>query len=228
MQFTKNILKSLLVLGALNAQSVSASGYGGYAGAGSAPRGYAPQRSYDDSSLGKYSGSYLPKANPQPQSYDDSGVADGQGTSYGYDALSVAVQNGNVANVQQLLAAGQFDVNAPASDGTTPLGWAVFKNNLPMVQVLVSAGADVNVKSAGHSPLYWSYEWADRYTDSDAAEDGDPYDQEALAVANSIGDFLTTNGAMDDYVPLVAPTLSSTDPMLDGSMSPLGGGGTTY
>jgi ankyrin repeat protein len=46
------------------------------------------------------------------------------------------------------------DVNAAESDGTTPLHWAVYKNDVPLVQALIKAGADVNVMNDfGSSPL---------------------------------------------------------------------------
>ena len=181
MSLTKNILKSLLIFGALSAESLSASGV----------------------SL------------PSPPNTTTSG-SNGQGA--GYDALSLAVQNGNVANVQQLLAGGQFKVNAPANDNTTPLGWAIYNNNLPMVEALVAAGADVNALTKGHTPLYWANALTDRYTDALADIDStSPYDQKALLIdtnafqaENSIGDFLTAKGAIDDSL---QPTASAPAPV---------------
>jgi uncharacterized protein len=46
------------------------------------------------------------------------------------------------------------DINAPASDGTTALHWAVYHENVELVERLIAAGADVNAANEfGSRPL---------------------------------------------------------------------------
>jgi ankyrin repeat protein len=46
------------------------------------------------------------------------------------------------------------DVNARSPDGTTPLHWAVYNGNLPLVERLIAAGADVSAANEfGSTPL---------------------------------------------------------------------------
>ncbi|HVY64386.1 MAG TPA: ankyrin repeat domain-containing protein [Gammaproteobacteria bacterium] len=50
--------------------------------------------------------------------------------------------------------ADKVDVNAKAADGTTALHWAVYRDNVPLVQRLIKAGADVNAKNEfGSTPM---------------------------------------------------------------------------
>ena len=58
------------------------------------------------------------------------------------DSLISAVKSGNGAAVRTLLQNGA-DVNAPSVDGTTPLHWAVHRNDVELVDVLIRAGANV-------------------------------------------------------------------------------------
>ena len=58
------------------------------------------------------------------------------------DLLIDAVKSGNEAAVRTLLQ-NAADVNAPSADGTTPLHWAVHRNDLDLVDVLIHAGANV-------------------------------------------------------------------------------------
>src|SRR5262245_26111545 len=62
--------------------------------------------------------------------------------------LTEAVKRGDTTAVRALLAqkAAKTDVNAPDPDGSTPLHWAVQRDNLALVDLLLSAGA--NVKAA--------------------------------------------------------------------------------
>src|ERR1700677_4328116 len=57
--------------------------------------------------------------------------------------LADAVKNGDAAAVKSLLAK-KADVNAAAADSSTPLDWAVDRNNLEIADLLLGAGANVN------------------------------------------------------------------------------------
>ncbi len=57
-------------------------------------------------------------------------------------SLVDAVRTGNVAGVRALLRQN-VDVNTPAPDGTTPLHWAVQRDDQPMVELLLRSGANV-------------------------------------------------------------------------------------
>lgn len=38
------------------------------------------------------------------------------------------------------------DINLRSSDGRTPLHWAAFRNNIPMLQFLIDNGADITLE----------------------------------------------------------------------------------
>ena len=64
-----------------------------------------------------------------------------------------AVKSGDRAAAMTLIAQ-RADVNAPESDGTTPLHWAVHHGDLELTQRLIRAGAKVNVKNDyGSTPM---------------------------------------------------------------------------
>jgi len=68
--------------------------------------------------------------------------------------LVEAVKTGDLATAHALVAKGT-DVNAPESDGTTALHWAVQRNDIDLVSRLLKAGARVNVKNAfGSTPMF--------------------------------------------------------------------------
>ena len=56
--------------------------------------------------------------------------------------LVTAVKAGNAAEVRALLDA-KVDPNAPERDGTTPLHWAVYRDDLTVADLLIRAGARV-------------------------------------------------------------------------------------
>jgi len=67
--------------------------------------------------------------------------------------ISTAAKAGDRAAVRRLIA-GSADVNAPASDGSTALLWAVYNSDIDMVRSLVAAGAKVDVPNRyGVTPL---------------------------------------------------------------------------
>jgi uncharacterized protein len=71
--------------------------------------------------------------------------------------LSDAIQSGDRAQVQHLLKArtARTDVNQPDADGTTPLEWAVYADDLATTQMLLRAGANTNTANRyGVTPLY--------------------------------------------------------------------------
>src|SRR6478736_3716545 len=62
-------------------------------------------------------------------------------------SLPQAVQEANIYLVRKHIAA-KTDLNKPDPSGMTPLQIAAASGNLPIVQVLADAGADVNRKNA--------------------------------------------------------------------------------
>ncbi len=62
--------------------------------------------------------------------------------------LVLAARNKDAATVRAMLAASpRPDVNEKSADGTTALHWAVYNNDVDLVERLVAAGADVNAKN---------------------------------------------------------------------------------
>lgn len=58
-------------------------------------------------------------------------------------ALAVAIQEGDLRKIDDLLAAG-VNVNAQGKDDITPLGWALMIRNKPAFRRLLERGADPN------------------------------------------------------------------------------------
>ena len=77
-------------------------------------------------------------------------------TSWAADAaLAIALKNGDRAGALALLEQ-KTDVNAAEADGTSPLHWAVYQNDVELVDRLIAAGANVNaMNSYGSSPMSW-------------------------------------------------------------------------
>jgi ankyrin repeat protein len=64
----------------------------------------------------------------------------------GATPLVDAVKSGDKAAALALIER-RADVNAPETDGTTALHWAVHQNDLDLAERLLRAGAKVNVKN---------------------------------------------------------------------------------
>jgi len=76
-------------------------------------------------------------------------------------ALGAAARADDLAKVRDLIEHGQ-DVNAPATDGTTPLLWAAYQSNLDKVKALLAADADPNVANEfGVTPLMQASRYGD-------------------------------------------------------------------
>jgi ankyrin repeat protein len=57
-------------------------------------------------------------------------------------------------NIVSLLLKYGADINKRSSDQRTPLIWASFRDNLPMMTFLIESGADLNaVDKDGHNAL---------------------------------------------------------------------------
>ena len=70
-----------------------------------------------------------------------------------YDELIAAAEQGDVAAVERLLAAGA-DVEATDMMGRTPLIAAAYENHLEVARLLIAAGADVNVQDRTRQSAY--------------------------------------------------------------------------
>ena len=78
----------------------------------------------------------------------------GAGASQPPESIVDAFRAGGAAAVRALLDAGWMEVDAPAADGTTALHWAVHRDDLGAVELLIGAGADVNLTNDyGVTPL---------------------------------------------------------------------------
>src|SRR5438046_5129747 len=75
----------------------------------------------------------------------------------GGSAVADAAMQGDRDGVRSLLKQGA-DVNAAQGDGMTALHWAVYKDDAEMVQMLLSAGANVAATTRINkmTPLFWA------------------------------------------------------------------------
>ena len=71
------------------------------------------------------------------------------------ESVIAAVRAGDATSLRALLDAGQVQVDTRESDGTTALHWAVHRDDLVAVELLINAGADASVTNDyGVTPLY--------------------------------------------------------------------------
>jgi len=75
------------------------------------------------------------------------------GSAWSASDLADLIQNGRQVAALELIDEG-YDVNATQPDGTTPLHWAAYRLDLPLVERLIAAGARVDVSNDyGATPL---------------------------------------------------------------------------
>ena len=67
--------------------------------------------------------------------------------------ISQAIRDDEIETVKKCIAAGA-DVNAPDEYGETPLQLAANWCNRPIMELLISEGADVDGGAGGYTPLY--------------------------------------------------------------------------
>jgi ankyrin repeat protein len=69
--------------------------------------------------------------------------------------LVIAARIGDAAGVRALLSAiPRADVNQRTADGTSALHWAVYHNDVPLIEALLAAGADATVRNDyGSTPM---------------------------------------------------------------------------
>jgi len=73
----------------------------------------------------------------------------------GRSDVADAVMKGDKASLTRLLQE-KADVNAAQIDGATALHWAVYRNDLEVANLLIRAGAKVNVMTReGITPRTW-------------------------------------------------------------------------
>ncbi|SPR12661.1 ankyrin [Orientia tsutsugamushi] len=71
--------------------------------------------------------------------------------------LHSAIQDGDIKKVKQLINKDITLVNSKYKDGTTALSVALKYKNLPIAEILLSNGANVNAKNNdGHTALHIS------------------------------------------------------------------------
>ena len=95
------------------------------------------------------------KAALSPAAVDSSSSGADSSSSDVTTPMYIAAQNGNVAELEQLLVAGGADMNTTVG-GATPLYIAVQKGHVAVVERLLHAGADANRARAdnGATPLF--------------------------------------------------------------------------
>lgn len=71
----------------------------------------------------------------------------------GYTALMFAAAAGDLVSTRALVAAGSSP-NEPAASGITPAIMAVYGGNTAVLELLLDAGAEVNLAPIGHGPLH--------------------------------------------------------------------------
>lgn len=67
------------------------------------------------------------------------------------EQLITAVKSGDRVTLRSLLDSKGVDVNAQRDDGSTAISWAVYQDDEAMVDLLVRAGADINVPNDFHN-----------------------------------------------------------------------------
>lgn len=75
----------------------------------------------------------------------------------GWTPLHYAASKGHI-DTAKLLIANKAMVNAPSPDGTTPVMMGAFSGRLPMVTLLIDAGADITARNVkGQNAADWAY-----------------------------------------------------------------------
>lgn len=74
----------------------------------------------------------------------------------GWTPLHYAASKAHI-DVAKLLIANKAMINAPSSEGTTPIMMAAFSGRMPMVQLLLDAGADITTRNVkGQNASDWA------------------------------------------------------------------------
>lgn len=90
-------------------------------------------------------------------------AAAGPSSSDAGAGLSEAVRHGDEATVKALLRQRIINVDAAEGDGSTPLHWAAYGDNLTLTRLLLEAGADVNATTRlrAETPLHLAAQTGD-------------------------------------------------------------------
>ncbi|XP_023930671.1 ankyrin repeat domain-containing protein 29-like [Lingula anatina] len=68
-----------------------------------------------------------------------------------------AARDENIQSLQELLTAGECDINVQSKNGWTSLHWAAWCGHTQCVQLLLQHGADTNIQDDnGCTPLKWA------------------------------------------------------------------------
>ena len=95
-------------------------------------------------------------------------------------AVIDAARNGDHAALRALIQK-KADVNQPEADGATALHWAAYRDDLESVDLLITAGANVNAANdLGATPL-WNASTERRRAGGEAAARGGRESQSGLA-----------------------------------------------
>ena len=82
-----------------------------------------------------------------------SGIKDGANVNtihrYGSTALSAAIMEGENPEVVKILLENGADASLADEEGRTPLNAACYTNNIPVITILLDAGADINARANG-------------------------------------------------------------------------------
>jgi|GEM_PF-816838 len=115
----------------------------------------------------------------------------------GYEPLWAAIVAGDVDEVKKLIAAEPKLVNIGDEHGNRAIHWAILARRIPIIQLLLDAGADINAKRADmQSPLHLALEGGDYwFGKKNAAAD---------TTEREVAEFIRDNGANYEFSAAVA------------------------
>ena len=80
----------------------------------------------------------------------------GSGHADPEEKLMNAVKDADIAVITEIIETDPRSINTLNTEGEAPLHWAAINGNVQVIDLLISNGADVNIRSADEwTPLHW-------------------------------------------------------------------------